>query len=92
MSMQTGCVVSSKNIAIRMDIIEKLDRAKRPGESYSDVIERYVGDRTSLLEVVKYLREHPMKGKDTLTPIVRQIRREANESARRRMKRFEEMP
>jgi predicted CopG family antitoxin len=90
--MQTGTVMSSKNIAIRMDIIEKLDRAKRPGESYSDVIERYVGEKPPILELVKYLRDHPMKGKDTLTPILRKIRRDANESERRRMKRHEEMP
>ncbi len=84
--------MASKNIAIRMDVVEKLDRAKGPGESYSDVIERYVGDRPSILEVIKYLREHPMKGPDTLTPRLRKMRKEANEGELRRMKRLEKMP
>jgi predicted CopG family antitoxin len=83
--------MASKNVALRMDVVEKLDRAKRPGESYSDVIERYVGDKPSLLEVIKFLRDHPLEGRDTLKPALRRIRREANESAGRRLKRLEKM-
>ena len=90
--MHSGSVMASKNVALRMDVVRKLDRIRRPGESYSDVIDRHVGPKQSWNEVIQYLRKHPMKGPDTLGPILRQVRRELNESFEARRKRHEKMP
>lgn len=89
--MQSLSTVASKNVALRMDVVRKLDRAKRPGESYSDVIDRQFEDRPSLLELIKYLRENPVDDDGELDNLVREIRREGNRSSKRRWKRLEKM-
>lgn len=41
--------MGTKNLAIREDVYRKLSEAKREGESFSDVIERLIEKKTSLL-------------------------------------------
>lgn len=41
--------MASKNVAIRDDVYRKLSEAKEEGESFSDVIERLLERRPSLL-------------------------------------------
>ena len=84
--------MASKNVALRMDVIRKLDLLRRPGESYSDVIERHVAEKASLMELTRYLRKHRTEGPDTLGPILRQVRRDLNQSFEQRRKRHEKVP
>jgi len=74
-----------------MDVVRKLDRARRPGESYSDVIARQLEEPPSLTDLIRYLRAHPESGPDDLTPQLREIRREANRSYEARRRRLEKM-
>jgi len=90
--MHSGSTVASKNLAIREDVVRRLDQAKRPGESYSDVIARHLDEKPTLDAALAYARAHPSTGKDTLTPRLREIRRQTDESFEARRKRFEAMP
>lgn len=47
--MYTGLCMTTKNLAIREDVYRKLTEEKREGESFSDVIERMLEKRGSLL-------------------------------------------
>jgi predicted CopG family antitoxin len=47
--MYTGLCMATKNLAIREDVYRKLTEEKRQGESFSDVIERVLEKRGSLL-------------------------------------------
>lgn len=76
-------------VAIRSDVAQRLDQAKRPGETYSDVIERILDDRSPLMAALEYARTHPIKGRDTLTPRLRKIRADGNRGAEERWKRLE---
>ena len=87
--MHIGAPVASKNLAIRDDVVRRLDLLKRDGESYSDVIARSLQPRPSLLDAIQYARDHPVPGPDTLTPRLRQIRADGNRSAKERMRRLE---
>jgi predicted CopG family antitoxin len=49
--------MGTKNLAIREDIYRKLAEAKRKNESFSDVIERLLGRRRSLLSLRGALAE-----------------------------------
>lgn len=43
--------LTTKNLAIREDVYRKLAEAKRQGDSFSDVIERILQKRSSLLSL-----------------------------------------
>lgn len=62
--------------------MRKLDRLKRPGESYSDVIDRHLPPLRPLSELADYIREHPVAGPDDLTHRVQEIRRLLNKPRR----------
>lgn len=47
--MYTVMCMTTKNLAIRESVYQKLAEAKRQGESFSDVIERILERRGSLL-------------------------------------------
>ena len=47
--MYTVMCMATKNLAIREDVYRKLAEEKRDGESFSDVIERILEKRGSLL-------------------------------------------
>jgi predicted CopG family antitoxin len=47
--MYTDLCMTTKNLAIREDVYRKLTEEKRQGESFSDVIERVLEKRGSLL-------------------------------------------
>ncbi len=71
-----------KNVALRAEVIELLDRTKRSEESYSDVIVRLAAagpKRSSLLEMIRNIRVPPGDTSD-LTARVREIRRHNNRS------------
>ena len=43
--------LATKNLAIREEVYRKLSEAKNPGESFSDVIDRILENRVSLLSL-----------------------------------------
>ncbi len=60
--------MTTKNLAIRAEVYRKLAQAKRQDESFSDVIERLVQKRGSLLPLCGVLSES-----ETLSAIERDI-------------------
>lgn len=75
-----------KNVALRSEVIEKLDREKLRGESYSDVIMRLTSGRRPMREVVEALeRMGPVKD-DGLTRRVQEIRRASRKDKHREAK------
>lgn len=79
--------LKGKNVALRAEAIEALERARREGESYSDVVVRLAGQRRPLSEVVDKLRAMDPVESDELDRLVREIR-EDNRKERRRPVRF----
>ncbi|MBI4257659.1 MAG: antitoxin VapB family protein [Thaumarchaeota archaeon] len=51
--------MASKNIAIREDVYQKLLGAKKGGESFSEVIERLLENRSSLIHFSGVLADNP---------------------------------
>jgi predicted CopG family antitoxin len=43
--------LATKNLAIREEVYRKLSDAKKPGESFSDVIDRILENRANLLSL-----------------------------------------
>ena len=84
--------MASKNVALRMDIVRILDRIRRPGESYSDVIGRHVAPKPSWTEIFQILKENRDEGPDELSKHVREVRRELNRSFEERRKRLAKVP
>ena len=76
-------------VSVRADVKRKLDKLKRAGETYSDVIERFVAEPARMIEALDYLEKHRERGPDTLGPRLRRIRSEANKSFEKRWKRLE---
>lgn len=70
--------MSSKNVALRAEVVEILDRAKRPGESYSDVILRLAPRRRPFEEILEELRREGEIGNDELDRRLREIRSRGN--------------
>jgi predicted CopG family antitoxin len=66
--------MASKNVALHMSLVRRLDGLKRPGESYTHVIERLLPKEADFREVVAFLRQNPETGPDDLTPLVREAR------------------
>ena len=90
--MHSGSTVASKNLAIRMDVVKRLDQEKRPGESYSDVIARQLDRKPTIDEALAYARAHPVKGVSGFARRLREIREETDRSFEERRKRLEKMP
>lgn len=55
-----------KNVALRREAVELLDREKRPGESYSDVVLRLAKGQSPMLDLVESLRRFPPVKDDEL--------------------------
>jgi predicted CopG family antitoxin len=75
-AMYTALCMTTKNLAIRENVYQKLAEAKRQGESFSDVIERVLEKRGSLLPLWGALVDS-----DTLAEIegeLRKIRKRAS--------------
>ena len=62
--------LTTKNLAIREEVYRKLSEAKNPGESFSDVIDRILENRSSLLPLSGILA-----GSHNVTEIERVSRR-----------------
>jgi predicted CopG family antitoxin len=77
-------LMPGKNVALRKEVVEVLDREKRPGESYSDVVLRLARGGRPLLSVVEALESLSPVEDDQLTQRVREIRRAAREEKPRR--------
>jgi len=74
-----------KNVALRSEAIESLERARREGESYSDVVLRLAGTRRPLGEVVAALEAMGPVEDDEFTRIVKEIRRTHRQERRRQV-------
>jgi len=75
MNMNT---MAAKNVALRAEVVHILDREKRDGESYSDVIFRLVTKRPSLGEMLEKLRQLPVEDSPDLDRRLKEIRRHGN--------------
>jgi len=75
--------MASKNVALHMSLVRRLDQLKRPGESYTNVIERHLPQQMTVGELADYLRENPERLSDELTALTQEARRLANEPRRR---------
>ena len=73
-----------KNIALRREAVEILDRQKREGESYSDVVLRLVGRRRTLVELADFLESLPPVEGDDLDRRLAAIRRQGRKASIRR--------
>lgn len=62
--------MASKNIAIREDVYKKLLESKKGGESFSEVIERLLEKKPSLIHFSGVLANNP-----SLTAIERDIKK-----------------
>ena len=67
-----------KNVALRTEVIALLDREKRQGESYSDVILRLIPRRRSLAEMLEELNRLPVEDSPDLDRRLKEIRRHGN--------------
>lgn len=75
--------MAGKNVALREEVVDLLDREKHEGESYSDVILRLAKGR-SLTSVVEALERRGFVEDDSLTRRVQEIRRAQRVEPRRR--------
>ena len=71
-------------MALRAEVIDLLDREKRPNESYSDVIVRLAKPPRSLLSLVEFIEGLPPVEDDELTRRVVQIRKRSRRDRPRR--------
>jgi hypothetical protein len=78
--------VPGKNVALRREAVELLDREKRPGESYSDVVLRLGGggSRPSLAALADFLESLPAVPDDDLDSRLALIRRDGRRTWARR--------
>jgi len=68
--------VRGKNVALRAEAIEALERARREGESYSDVVVRLAGARRPMADTIEALRRMEPVESDELDRLVQEIRRD----------------
>jgi len=76
--------VPGKNVALRREAVDLLDREKRPGESYSDVVLRLAKGRSPLLDLVESLRRLPPVKDHDLDRRIRALRRKERSRPPRR--------
>ena len=81
--MHINIHMASKNVALHMSLVRRLDQLKRPGESYTQVIERMLPEQMSIGEHADYLRRDPESGSGELTIHVQEERRLGNKPRRR---------
>ncbi len=74
-----------KNVALRREAVDLLDREKRPGESYSDVVLRLAKGRSPILDLVESLRRFPPVKDDDLDRRVHAMRRRERAKPPRRV-------
>jgi predicted CopG family antitoxin len=77
-------LMPGKNVALRKEVVDLLDREKRSGESYSDIVLRLARGGRPLLSVVEALEALPPVEDDQLTRHVQQVRRAARRDKPRR--------
>ena len=75
MNMNT---MAAKNVALRSEAIKILDREKRSGESYSDVIVRLAAKKRSLGEALEELSHMPVEDSPDFERRLVEIRRHNN--------------
>lgn len=63
-------------MALRAEAIEALERARREGESYSDVVVRLAGQKRPMAETIEALKAMEPVESDDLDRILQEIRRD----------------
>ena len=71
-----GAPMAGKNVALRSEVIELLDQAKGPGESYSDVVLRLAGPPRSLAWLADEITRLGPVDDDDLDRTLKAIRRD----------------
>lgn len=76
--------MASRNVALRMDAYHALDAARRPGESFSDVVVRLAAGRRSVADIVASFEPLPEAQVKAFDRELRAIRKETERSFRGR--------